>query len=71
LQTLSVGRAALKLHCYVVDTKSVMEFLLNPIEQSIIEVAVWSYQVSGEYGGLPQGLVLRLNLVCPLPRGPS
>jgi hypothetical protein len=33
----------------MVDTKSGVQFVLNPIEQSIIEVAVWFYQVSGEY----------------------
>jgi len=32
----------------VVDTKSVMQFALNSIEQNILEIAVWFYQVSGE-----------------------
>jgi hypothetical protein len=44
-----IGVAAFKLHCYVVDTKSGVQFVLNPIEQSIIEVAVWFYEVSDEY----------------------
>jgi hypothetical protein len=32
----------------VVDTKSIMQFVLNPTEQGVIEVAAWFYQVSGQ-----------------------
>ena len=43
-----IAVAAFKLQRYMLDSKSIMQFMLSLIEQKIIKFAIWFYQMRGE-----------------------
>jgi hypothetical protein len=43
-----IGVAAFKLHCHMLDSKSIVQFMLNLIEKRIIEFAIWFNQMGGQ-----------------------
>jgi hypothetical protein len=43
-----IGVAAFKLQRHMLDSKSIVQFMLSLIEQKIIKFAVWFDQVRGE-----------------------